>query len=122
MGVLNQFHSRWLTLIRRYSAPAAICGYLSLAHAVLLAGIPAPLPATTDALLPHLLRADAVEPLVEAAMAAIHAQRSAWVAAHPRDFEGAASASAYMRAWVANYVRRGPRTLARCRPRAVAAA
>ena len=120
VGALNQFHARWLPLIKRYRAPAAACGYMSLAHAILIAGLPLPLPATFAELRPLLLSTAAVDPLVEAAMASVHAQRSAWLAAHPQDFAPAAapgphaSPDAYISAWVANYVRAGasptPRT------------
>jgi hypothetical protein len=104
LGVINQFHGRWLPLVSEHGAPAAICGYTAFAHACLLAELAGAgaLPSEPAALRDACCDFESVAPRVGATMSAVRAARLAYVAAHPADFD-ADGARAYTAAWVANY-------------------
>lgn len=105
VGVLNQFHATWQPLIARHRAPAAICGYTALAHAVALSLAveeTGALPASPDAARATLSSFTDISPRVDAAMASIAGTRAAWISAHRAEFS-AALEDAYMCEWVANF-------------------
>jgi hypothetical protein len=110
-NLLDQFHATWQPAISRHQTASAICGYLTIAHVrllrSLLAGAPQnrPLTAADIARLGQQLMATPEQRVlceVERAMASILRKRTAYVAAHPADFD-ATTELQYLRAWVANY-------------------
>jgi hypothetical protein len=109
----DQFSVAWDALIAKYNTPSAICGYLSVAVACVLATrSECKQPAEVDVLgiIDTLTAVDhpagvatAVVGEVERMMAWLQQARLAWIAAHASAFPTAGSRQAYLRAWVANY-------------------
>ncbi len=100
LPIVNQFHPQWNQLISKYSAPSAICGYTAIACARFIARLKVPV---TKLELQNMLSTCAsISSQVEEAMQFIRDCRSEYIKKHPAAFN-AASATLYMRSWVANY-------------------
>ena len=123
VNLLNQFSDAWQMLIEVHHAPESICGYLSLAYAVILArafaqpgdgdgdggggggggGDAAASRLELAELEPALRDVDSVMVEVDRAMGFIEDSRRRYIEAHPNDFATESARRLYMRAWVANY-------------------
>uniref|UniRef100_A0A7S2AVQ9 protein-tyrosine-phosphatase n=1 Tax=Florenciella parvula TaxID=236787 RepID=A0A7S2AVQ9_9STRA len=117
VNLLNQFSDAWKMLIEVHHAPESICGYMSLAYAVILARAFAQpdggggssgdghAPASRLELAelePELRNVDGVRVEVDRAMSFVEESRRRYIEAHRDQFPESARKS-YMRAWVANY-------------------
>ena len=102
-GALNQFHAMWHGLIRRFNSPSAICGYTSIANAMVLLKKPLSFRFTQSAVFQALTCVADVKPEVEAVMEFIQRARLQYVATHQSDFAKPHDRNGYEKAWVANY-------------------
>eukprot|EP00929_Paragymnodinium_shiwhaense_P075982 TRINITY_DN38959_c0_g1_i1.p1 TRINITY_DN38959_c0_g1~~TRINITY_DN38959_c0_g1_i1.p1 ORF type:complete len:316 (-),score=37.21 TRINITY_DN38959_c0_g1_i1:467-1321(-) len=107
LDTLNQFAAHWAPLIEEFQTATATCGYMVMAHCVMLrqclrgAG---PLSrGKLEDIVEALRKPEAVEPVLREAMAFVSARRRAWIESHARDFPSEAERNRYMTAWVANY-------------------
>lgn len=104
---LNQFAQHWLPLMEEYRTPTATCGYMAMAHAVLISRIMPQeaiwSPSRLDEVLRKLRDVQFVEPCVREAMAFVAKSRESWMDSHRVDFPTEDSRRKYSTAWVANY-------------------
>lgn len=107
--IFNQFHPRWNTLISRYEAASAICGYTATACACVMARAAqvqqdgTTLLQTREQVQKFLCEFAVVDPMVEDVMSFVAHRRRTYVISHKSDFPDSNSIKDYMRAWVANY-------------------
>ena len=102
VGVINQFHESWNALIKKYNTASAICGYMSLGFANIIANMPKN---EFDALgieeLKDLLSDPSiVQPSVENAMRFVQMDRDNYINTNSLQKK---TAEHYLKNWVANY-------------------
>ena len=106
LDTINQFAQIMQPVISEFGAPASLCGYFAMAHALLLKKLlPSAVYTRVELLaaLSPMWDASIVLPAVRDAVAFTHARRTAWMDAHPADFATPDAKRDYLRAWVANY-------------------
>jgi hypothetical protein len=101
LPIFNQFHARWNDLIGQFNTCSAICGYTSLACALLIAELD-PSSMTKAELQSALCDLKSIEPKVADAMRYIQECRERYITEHLETFTET-EAKCYKKAWVANY-------------------
>jgi len=107
LNTLNQFHQTFLPSIKDFQAARAICGYMVMAHTVLLSKfIPENGIRTTSDLnkIRQLLQdINVVLPEVRKSMDFVFKCRKRRTVSHRKDFKNKKERKKYLHAWVANY-------------------
>jgi len=107
VDTVNQFSQHWAPLIREFSSPSSICGYMVMANVLALQRL---LPrgglwsqTQLRQLLQGLRDPAELEPSLREAMRFVAVSRSEWITKHAADFRTDAASKNYLSAWVANY-------------------
>jgi len=107
LNTLNQFHETFLPSIKDFQAARAICGYMVMAHAVLLSKFlpDSGIRTTSDLNNIHRLLQDVdiVLPEVRKSMDFVFNCRKQRTITHRKDFKNRKERKKYLHAWVANY-------------------
>lgn len=107
IGTLDQFSPMFQPLVHKYKASSALCGYFSVANALLLARtLPSQLrlsPRQLEMALEPLLDYRRVSVELERVMSSVYDQRRAYVVVHRGAFTDERAVQEYFSDWVANY-------------------
>lgn len=105
-STVDQFHSCFGVLTAKYESPTAMCGYFSIANAIILSRH-MPARRVTREEVNQVFRAlenpSAVAEEAERVMAFLQECRNSYVKTHPSDFDSQFGIAHYMSDWVANY-------------------
>jgi len=107
INTINQFHGAFGDSIREFQAASSICGYMVMAHALLISRhMPATGLANNDdveALVCVLKNMEVVLPEVRKAMEFVQNSRASYIMNHAAEFSSDRQKKSYMQNWVANY-------------------
>ena len=110
INTIDQFHPAFCNAIKQFQTPRAICGYISMANALICQQFVSTLPgrriSSRDQLAALELKLRDVSTVMESTaqfMKILMGHRKRYIRKHPKDFKTRYEKQSYMEAWVANY-------------------